>query len=316
MIAAGIDCGTNSIRLLIAEVREDGTLEELDRRTRIVRLGQGVDATGAFAPEALERTFEAVDEYAEALKAHEVSGLLFGATSATRDASNREEFLEGVRSRLGVTPRVISGDEEARLSFTGATVASGDEAKTLVVDLGGGSTEFVVGRGRGAGAVLDGALSTDMGCVRFTERFLRTDPPTAQEIEAARAAAREKIADAEAAVGLTGLERVVGVAGTVTTVMAAALGLGAYDRSAIHDAPRPIGEVRKAAMDLLARPRAEREALGFMHPGRVDVIGAGALIFDAVLERIQELNPGLDEVRASETDILDGLTLKAAEEAR
>ncbi|GAA1354316.1 Ppx/GppA phosphatase family protein [Falsarthrobacter nasiphocae] len=315
MIVAGIDCGTNSIRLLIAETDGEGGLRELDRRTTIVRLGQGVDKTGRFAEEALERTFAAVDEYAAALREHEVAGIRFGATSATRDAENRDVFLDGVRDRLGITPEVIAGEEEARLSFTGATVGSVDDARTLVVDLGGGSTEFVVGRPGPGAAAIEGAISTDMGCVRFTERFVSGDPVTDVDVEALRAGVAAHLDEADRAVGLEGIERVIGVAGTITSVMAEALGLDAYRREAIHGASLPIEDVRAAAVRLARAPLAERADRPFMHPGRVDVIVAGALIWDAVLGRLERLNPGLRAVSASETDILDGLAFSAAQRA-
>ena len=316
MIVAGIDCGTNSIRLLIAEETPEGTLREVERRTTIVRLGQDVDRTGEFAPEALERTFGAVDLYADALAARGAEHIVFGATSATRDASNREAFMTGIRQRLGIEPRVISGDQEALLSFTGATVDARDDARTLVVDLGGGSTEFVVGRCENGQVRLEGAKSTDMGSVRFTERFLRSDPPTEEEMSAAREEIRRKIAEAETEVNLSGLDRVVGVAGTITTIFAMALGLSRYDRQAIHGQEVPISLLRSTAMQLVTADRETKTAIPVLHPGRVDVIGAGALIVDSILERLSEANPHLTTMAVSETDILDGLTMLALREAR
>ncbi len=320
---AGIDCGTNSIRLMIADVREDGTLSPLDRRTTIVRLGQDVDKTGRFAPEALERTFGAADLYADILKSCRVpvENIRFGATSATRDASNRDVFIRGIEERLGVRPEVITGADEARLSFLGATLDRRDGVPTLVVDLGGGSTEFVVGSSGDDGAELSGAVSTDMGSVRFTERYLLSDAvmaggaPSSSQIEKAREAVRAKIAEAEQSVPLDSIERMIGVAGTITTIFGKALGLKEYRSESIHGAEVPVSQLRQAAMSLVTATREEKSRMPFLHPGRVDVIGAGALIFDTILERVTELNPSLTLVCASETDILDGITMWAAEQA-
>ena len=258
---AGVDCGTNSIRLLIS--RPAGTdettgagadpvapLADVVREMRVVRLGEGVDATGAFSDAALERTFAAVDEYARLVQRHHAGRVRFVATSASRDVSNRAAFVDGVRERLGVEPEVVSGAEEAGLSFAGAvsaveTADLGPEDLVLVVDLGGGSTELVVGTP--AGEVV-GAVSLDMGCVRFTERHLRSDPPTSDEVAAARADARRLLDDAAARLPLERVARVVGVAGSVTTVTAEALGLSTYEPEAIHGARLPIAEFR-AALD-------------------------------------------------------------------
>lgn len=321
MRVAAIDCGTNSIRLLIADVSRgaggtaDGavTLTDVHREMRVVRLGQGVDATGMLAPEALERTFAAVTDYAALIGSHDVERIRFVATSATRDAGNRDVFVDGIKARLGVAPEVVSGAEEAALSFAGATsvLPALDDELVLVVDLGGGSTEFVVGN---AGGVQAG-LSTDMGCVRFTERFLRSDPPTAAEIAAAEAAVEAEISQVLARVALGSVTRVVGVAGTVTTITARALGLASYQAEVIHAAVVPLAEIDRAASDLLGMARADRAALGFMHPGRVDVIGAGALIWRTVLRRLAALTAGrIDAATSSEHDILDGIALGAAGE--
>lgn len=318
---AGVDCGTNSIRLLIS--RPAGTdettgagadpaapLADVVREMRVVRLGEGVDATGAFSDAALERTFAAVDEYARLVQRHHAGRVRFVATSASRDVSNRAAFVDGVRERLGVEPEVVSGAEEAGLSFAGAvsaveTADLGPEDLVLVVDLGGGSTELVVGTP--AGEVV-GAVSLDMGCVRFTERHLRSDPPTSDEVTAARADALRLLDDAAARLPLERVARVVGVAGSVTTVTAEALGLSTYEPEAIHGARLPIAEFRAAAEGLVAATRAERAERGFMHPGRVDVIGAGALLWSTVLERVAEV-AGVTEAWASEHDILDGIVL-------
>ncbi|MDM7990561.1 Ppx/GppA phosphatase family protein [Arthrobacter sp. zg-Y877] len=314
MRVAAIDCGTNSIRLLIADVSRDGQgvaqLTDVVRLMRVNRLGQGVDATGRLAPEALERTFAAADEYADLIRRHGASRVRFVATSASRDAENRQEFVDGIRARLGVEPEVISGDEEAALSFAGAAsvFAGGNGAKTLVVDLGGGSTEFVLGDGSGVLA----AKSTNMGCVRFTERYLLSDPPTEAEIAAARADILDMIASALATVPLARADRLVGVAGTITTVTAAALGLSEYSPDAIHGTELSRDQIDDAADALLRRNRAARAALPYMHPGRVDVIGAGALIWRTIVDRVDELTDGrVVTAFASEHDILDGIALSA-----
>ena len=314
MRVAAIDCGTNSIRLLIADVTAtDGvpTLLDVHREMRVVRLGAGVDATGMLAPEALERTFAALDDYAELIATHQVERIRFVATSATRDAGNRDVFVAGVKARLGVEPEVVSGAEEAALSFAGdvSVIPALGEELVLVVDLGGGSTEFVVGNAQGVQA----ATSTDMGCVRFTERYLRSDPPTAQEIAAAEAAIEAKINDVLLEVPLVDVYKVVGVAGSITTITAQALGLASYGRELIHAAVVPLQSAEEAATELLGMAREDRAALGFMHPGRVDVIGAGSLIWRTVLRRLRTLTGGrIDSATTSEHDILDGIALGAA----
>lgn len=319
---AGVDCGTNSIRLLIARPAgaEDAAepaglpagapLEDVVREMRVVRLGEGVDATGAFSEAALERTFAAVDEYAHLVKRHHAGRVRFVATSASRDVSNREAFVQGVAERLGVEPEVISGEEEARLSFAGAVSAVDvsaldDDALVLVVDLGGGSTEFVVGTP--AGEVVD-AVSMDMGCVRFTERFGLAGSAAADGVAAARAAVERVMDDVAARLPLERVGAAVGVAGTVTTVTAEALGLAEYDPAAIHGAVLPVERLRAAAEALLTADREERAARGFMHPGRVDVIGAGSLIWSTVLARVAAAS-GVTEAVTSEHDILDGIVL-------
>jgi exopolyphosphatase / guanosine-5'-triphosphate,3'-diphosphate pyrophosphatase len=316
---AAIDCGTNSIRLLIADVSPArGELTDVTRRMEIVRLGQGVDATGRLAPQALARTLGAVEQYARAIGAAGATATRMVATSATRDASNAAEFTAGVVAILGVEPEVISGAQEARLSFTGATAelagagsAAGLEPPYLVVDIGGGSTEFVVGGGTGELR----AVSTDIGCVRLTERHLQADPPTARQLAAATADIDAAIDTAAAAV-LDGARpggaarTLVGLAGSVTTVAAIALRLPAYDAERIHHARITAGQVHEVAQRLLGATRAQRAAIGPMHPGRVDVIGAGALILDRILARL-----GFAEVVASEHDILDGIAWSLAADA-
>lgn len=315
MRVAAIDCGTNSIRLLIADVDTlaDGgqQLRDVHREMRVVRLGQGVDVTGVLGVEALERTFAAVDDYAELIRAAGAERVRFVATSATRDAGNREVFMAGIHARLGLSPDVVSGAEEAELSFAGAVSVLPvlENRNVLVVDLGGGSTEFVVGNTTG----VTGALSTDMGCVRFTERYLQSDPPTEAEIAAAEAAIEDKLAEVMAVVPLDRVDSIVGVAGSITTITAHALGLESYRSELIHAAVVPLKKVDDAATSLLSMTRQERAALGFMHPGRVDVIGAGALIWRTVLRYLSQVTAErLESVTSSEHDILDGIALGVA----
>ncbi|MBA4865384.1 Ppx/GppA family phosphatase [Streptomyces sp. PSKA54] len=309
---AAIDCGTNSIRLLVADVHPDsGELVELDRRMKIVRLGQGVDRTGRLAPEALERTFAACREYAEAIRAHGAQKVRFVATSASRDAENRDDFVRGVFDILGVEPEVVTGDQEAEFSFTGATkeLVGRDhlDKPFLVVDIGGGSTEFVVGEEH-----VRAARSVDIGCVRMTERHLVrdgvvTDPPTEGQIDAVRADIEAALDLAEQTVPLKEARTLVGLAGSVTTVAAIALGLQEYDSAAIHHSRISYEQVAAITRQLLSSTHAERAAIPVMHPGRVDVIGAGALVLLAIMERV-----GVREVVVSEHDILDGIALSIA----
>jgi exopolyphosphatase / guanosine-5'-triphosphate,3'-diphosphate pyrophosphatase len=308
---AAIDCGTNSIRLLIADIeRGNGTtsLTDVVREMRVVRLGEGVDATGELAPAALERTFAATADYAELIREHGAEAVRFVATTASRDARNREVFVDGIRNLLGVEPEVISGDEEAALSFAGASSVLPilDGHQVLVVDLGGGSTEFVLGTAQGVTA----AKSVDVGCVRLTERHLRNDPPTAEQISAAEADVDAAMALAQRDVPLEQATAVVGVAGSITTITAHALRLPEYRPDDIHGAELPLDTVRAAATDLLEMDRSERAGLPYMHPGRVDVIGAGGLVWRRILERLGELTGGrITTATASEHDILDGIAL-------
>ncbi|MFJ6212676.1 exopolyphosphatase [Streptomyces sp. NPDC092296] len=307
---AAVDCGTNSIRLLIADLtRPDGapaaTSRDVDRRMTIVRLGQGVDRTGRLAPEALERTFAACREYAELIRSHGVGPerTRFVATSASRDAENRDDFVRGVVDILGVEPEVVTGDEEAQLSFTGATrglTAAGVrlEQPYLVVDIGGGSTEFVLGDD-----TVRAARSVDVGCVRLTERhFAGADPVTPGQIAAARADIERALDLAAERVPLDQARTLVGLAGSVTTVAALALGLTEYDSARIHHSRISLDQVREVTGGLLAADHRQRAALPVIHPGRVDVIGAGALVLLALMERT-----GAAEVVVSEHDILDGI---------
>ncbi|GAB2969421.1 Ppx/GppA phosphatase family protein [Actinotalea caeni] len=310
---AAIDCGTNSIRLLVADATTgpDGAAELSDvvRLMEVVRLGQGVDRTGELAPEALERTLAATDTYAALCEEHGVEAVRFVATSATRDARNRDVFVDGVRERLGVEPEVISGTEEAALSFAGAVRAlAPEDGPALVVDIGGGSTELVLGDVGPTAGPPTASTSLDMGCVRMTERHLATDPPTAEEIAAAERDVRDALESGAAVVPLGGVRTLVGVAGSVTTVTAHALHLDRYRPEAINGARLPVADVLAACEELLHATRAERAALPYMHPGRVDVIGAGALVWAEVVRRVAA-DSGIDTVVASEHDILDGIAL-------
>ncbi|MEU1017526.1 Ppx/GppA phosphatase family protein [Streptomyces sp. NPDC005900] len=312
---AAVDCGTNSIRLLVADADPvTGELRDLDRRMTIVRLGQDVDRTGRLAPEALERTFAACREYAEAIEAHGgVERVRFVATSASRDADNREEFVRGVLDILGVEPEVITGAQEAEFSFTGATreLAGRDDlaGPYLVVDIGGGSTEFVVGTDS-----VEAARSVDVGCVRMTERHLVrdgavADPPSPERFAAVRADVEAALDLAEQAVPLKRARTLVGLAGSVTTVAAIALGLDTYDSRAIHHSRISYEQVAAIAERLMGATHAERAAIPVMHPGRVDVIAAGALVLLTIMDRT-----GAREVVVSEHDILDGIAHKVAAE--
>jgi len=306
---AAIDCGTNSIRLLIAD-RIDGRLRDLHREMRIVRLGEGVDATGQFSPDALARTRAALEDYAALLRGHGVRKLRMVATSATRDAANREDFFAMTADALGsVVPgaiaEVITGSEEAELSFNGA-VGELDSAAApfVVVDLGGGSTEVVLGTGSGVRA----SYSADIGCVRMTERCLHSDPPTAAEVAAAREVVRERLAEALRVVPVAQAKTWVGVAGTFTTIAALAYGMAEYDADAIHLSRVRFGDLLAVCDQLIGMTRAQRAALGPMHEGRVDVIGGGAIIVEELAAALSE-RAGIDEIIVSEHDILDGIAL-------
>jgi exopolyphosphatase/guanosine-5'-triphosphate,3'-diphosphate pyrophosphatase len=306
---AAIDCGTNSIRLLIAD-RIDSRLRDLHREMRIVRLGEGVDATGQFSPDALARTRAALEDYAALLRGHGVRKLRMVATSATRDAANREDFFAMTADVLGsVVPgaiaEVITGSEEAELSFNGA-VGELDSAAApfVVVDLGGGSTEVVLGTGSGVRA----SYSADIGCVRMTERCLHSDPPTVAEVAAAREVVRERLAEALRVVPVAQAKTWVGVAGTFTTIAALAYGMAEYDADAIHLSRVRFGDLLAVCDKLIGMTRAQRAALGPMHEGRVDVIGGGAIVVEELAAALGEL-AGIDELIVSEHDILDGIAL-------
>jgi len=309
--AAAVDCGTNSIRLLIAEV-SDGRLRDVHRETRIVRLGQGVDATGRFAPDAIARTRTALTDYASLLRAHGVERVRMVATSAARDVTNRDVFFAMTAEVLGaVVPgavaEVITGTEEAELSFRGA-VGELDSAAApfVVVDLGGGSTEIVLGGDR-----VVASYSADIGCVRLTERCLHSDPPTPEEVETARRVVRERL---EVALGVVPVEEArswVGLAGTMTTLSALAHNMTTYDSAAIHLSRVPGSDLLAVCERLIGMTRSQRAALGPMHEGRADVIAGGAIVVEELACELRT-RAGIDELIVSEHDILDGIVLSVA----
>lgn len=311
--AAAVDCGTNSIRLLIADV-DGSSVVDVVREMRIVRLGQGVDATGRFADEALKRVFDACDEFAELIDEHGPMPVRFVATSATRDAENRDEFIAGVKERLGVAPEVISGEEEASLSFLGASagvssrVEGGLPQPVLVMDLGGGSTELVVGSGT-AGS----GFSMNIGCVRMTERHITADPISDEQIAAVEADVDAAFDEAAQHVDIASARALVGVAGTITTLTAAALELDAYVPDAIHGAQLSSDEVSRTVQSLIEMTSDERAKLPYMHPGRVDVIVGGAIVYRRLIRRIEEAVGGSIPIVTSEADILDGIAIDLAE---
>jgi exopolyphosphatase/guanosine-5'-triphosphate,3'-diphosphate pyrophosphatase len=302
MRVAAIDCGTNSIRLLIADI-DGNNFREVVRDMEIVRLGQGVDETGQFHPDAIARTLTAVDKFAAEIAKRGVEKIRFCATSATRDATNRHLFVDGVRERLGIELEVITGEEEAALSFAGAIKdLDPTNGPFLVVDIGGGSTEFVFGT-----STVEAARSVNIGCVRMTERHFASDPATAEQIELARTDIQAAIAQAAAVVPITKAKTLVAVAGTATTVAAAALELPEYDRYAIHLSRVTAQQTRNAASMFATSTREQRLSLGYMHPGRVDVIAAGSLVLSEIMKAT-----GATEFVASESDILDGMAFSLA----
>lgn len=296
---AAVDCGTNSIRLLI----HDTDTGEVSRRNTIVRLGQGVDETGQFAPEAIERTRAALADYVKEMQREHVTRVRMVATSATRDAANREDFFAMTRELLGqiqpgAVAEVISGEEEAALSFAGAT-ADIDPARGpfCVIDLGGGSTEFV----------MEGhAISTQMGCVRITERIMRTDPPTAEETAEARKFIDANVTTASATVPFAKAQTFVGCAGTFTTLSALAQGLESYDPERIHMSEIPFDRLRKVTADLRAKSAEQRRENPVVHPGRADVIGSGSTVVEQLMDAF-EREAGATSFIISEKDILDGI---------
>ena len=311
MRVAAFDCGTNSLRLLIADVAADGTLTDLRRETRVVRLGQGVDATGEFAPEALERTFAVAKEFAEVAAEYQPEKLRFVATSASRDVKNRDEFFAGIFSILGVVPDVIAGEEEARLSFLGATARLEDaDGPYVVMDLGGGSTDLVLGHDD-----VQAAVSMDIGSVRLTERHMPVETPSEDQIQAALTDIDGQLDQAAKIVDFSVPRTFIGVAGTVTTITAGILGLESYQRERIHGAHISVADVADESRRLLAMDRQTRTDLPYMHPGRVDVIGAGSLLFARIVARFDQAVTaagGSLDIRISETDILDGTALDLA----
>jgi exopolyphosphatase/guanosine-5'-triphosphate,3'-diphosphate pyrophosphatase len=314
---AAVDCGTNSLRLLIADVDPGrGELADVTRRMEIVRLGQGVDQTGRLAPEALARTVAALGRFADVIAASGARAVRMVATSATRDAANSAEFTRQVSEILGVAPDVLTGSEEAALSFAGATAelagTSGDPL--LVADIGGGSTEFVLGVAGAAGAdrrehAVRG-ISVDVGCVRMTERHLHGDPPACREVAAATADIDAALTAVTEAVPVRQARTLIGLAGSVTTVAGIAMGLPAHDADRIHHARISAADVYEVTRSLLAQTRGARAGIGVMHPGRVDVIGGGALVLDRIMQRF-----GFSEVLVSEHDILDGIAWSLARDA-
>ncbi|SEG46274.1 exopolyphosphatase / guanosine-5'-triphosphate,3'-diphosphate pyrophosphatase [Thermomonospora echinospora] len=304
---AAVDCGTNSVRLLIADIA-DGRLTDLERRMEIVRLGEGVDETGRLAPQALERTFTAMRAYAKLIDVHGAESTRVVATSATRDAANRADFVAGVVDIFGVQPEVVTGEEEAELSFLGATRELAElrpPRPYLVVDIGGGSTEFVLGSSHA-----QASRSVDIGCVRMTERHVRDTggaPPSPERIAAAVADIDGALADVRRRVPVDEARTLVGLAGSVTTVAGMALGLTEYDPARIHLSRITASQVHEVTRDLLHMSHDERAAVGVMHPGRVDVIGMGALILDRIMREY-----GFGAVVVSEHDILDGIAWSLA----
>ena len=297
MRVAAIDCGTNSIRLLVADI-EGNAFREVHRDMQIVRLGAGVDKNKAFDPDAITRTLSAAEDFARVIASKGVEKIRFCATSATRDASNRALFIDGVREILGIEPEVIPGSEEASLSFLGATKELGsDLTPRLVVDIGGGSTEFVLGAGK-----VEFARSVNIGCVRMSERHLNTQPPSATQLEAATLDIDAAIAEAAQEVPFARAKTLIAVAGTATTVAAAALGLSDYDRYSIHLSRISAEKVHEVAQMFASMTRDEIASLGYMHPGRVDVITSGSLVLSRVMK-----STGASEFVASESDILDGI---------
>jgi exopolyphosphatase/guanosine-5'-triphosphate,3'-diphosphate pyrophosphatase len=297
MRVAAIDCGTNSIRLLIADI-EGENFREIAREMEVVRLGQGVDKTGAFHPDAIQRTLAAVDKYAAEIRKRGVEKIRFCATSATRDATNRALFIDGVKERLGIEPEVIAGEVEAALSFIGATKDfDKSQGPFLVIDIGGGSTEFVFGTDK-----VEAARSMNIGCVRMSERHFTGDQPDPGQIASAIEDIDEAIRQAAKNVPITGAKTVIMVAGTATTIAAAALDLPAYNRYAIHLSRISAERAHQISTELLRESREQRAAHGYMHPGRVDVIGAGSLVLDRIM-----IASGASEFVASESDILDGM---------
>ncbi|HCD2522402.1 TPA: Ppx/GppA family phosphatase [Corynebacterium striatum] len=311
---AAVDCGTNSIRLLICEVQEDGKIRDIVRTMEIVRLGQGVDATGEFAAEALERTRVALEGYVQQMKFENVKRVRMVATSATRDVKNQREFFDMAAQLLGqiqqgAQAEVITGEEEALLSFKGAvTDLASHKGPFCVIDLGGGSTEFVVGTAEGE---ILGAHSAQMGCVRLTERIMRTDPPTEAEIEIAADYVEQRMQEVEKIVPISDAQTFVGCAGTFTTLLALAQGLERYDADAIHGSEMRFDALRVLTRQLMGVPSDVRALNPVIHPGRADVIGGGSVAVEGIIRMI-ERNSDAKSFFISEKDILDGIVVGIA----
>jgi exopolyphosphatase/guanosine-5'-triphosphate,3'-diphosphate pyrophosphatase len=295
---AAVDIGTNSVRLLVGDVdTPDGPLTTIDRRMHITRLGQGVDATRRLAPEAIERTLAVLREYGEAIEAHGATRVRATATSAARDAENRDDLCTPAKAALGTEPELLSGQEEAQLSFAGATTGLTAPAPYLIVDIGGGSTELVYGT-----TTPEALCSLDIGCVRITEQWLHSDPPAPEELSNAVAVVRDHLADAERAIpNLRDAQTLVGLAGTITTVAAVEQGLP-YDRERIHHFHLTHAAVEDVFRTLAVEPVAERRHNPGLEPERADVIVGGVIVLATILRTFE-----FDEVLVSEDDILDGL---------
>lgn len=306
---AAIDCGTNSIRLLISEIDQDGKVRDITRTMEIIRLGQGVDATGEIAPDALERARVALEGYVRQMKFEKVTRVRMVATSATRDAKNQQEFFDMTAELLGqiqsgAKAEVISGEEEALLSFNGAVAdMEPDRGPFCVIDLGGGSTEFVVGT---ADEEILRSHSAYMGCVRLTERIMRTDPPTESEIEIASEYVAERMGEVEKIVPMSKARTIVGCAGTFTTLSALAQGLERYDPDAIHGSELRFDALRVLLKQLVSIPSEERALNPVIHPGRADVIGGGAVAVEGIMQLIERTSDARSFF-ISEKDILDGI---------
>jgi exopolyphosphatase/guanosine-5'-triphosphate,3'-diphosphate pyrophosphatase len=299
---AAIDIGTNSVRLLVAEVEGDA-LKSVDRRTRITRLGQGVNQTRRLDPEAIARTVEVIAEYAEVIKTSDVTRVRAAATSASRDATNRDDFFDPVEQLLGAPPELLSGEEEARLEFTGATAGLTEPSPYLVVDIGGGSTEFIVGTD-----APDGLMSIDVGCVRLTEQFLHSDPPSAEELSVAVSVVRDHLADVDREVAGAGAAKtLIGTAGTVWTLGAIELGVDTSESERIHHFRLTRAAAEEIFRTLATEPIAQRRHNPGLEPGRVDVIVGGVIVVVSVMRHW-----GFDEMVISEADILDGLARSIA----
>lgn len=315
---AAVDCGTNSIRLLISDISEKGKIKDISRTMEIVRLGEGVDATGEISEAALARTHAALEDYVGQMRFEGVTRVRMVATSATRDAKNQQQFFNMTAELLGqiqpgVRAEVISGEEEANLSFKGAVSDLTEEKSPYcVIDLGGGSTEFIVGTSDGD---ILGAYSAQMGCVRLTERILRTDPPTETEIEIAQDYVADRMEEVEKIVPVSKAKTFVGCAGTFTTLSALAQGLERYDADAIHGSQLRFDALRVLIRELAKSPADVRALNPVIHPGRADVIGGGSIAVEGIMNLV-ERNSKADSFIISEKDILDGIIAGLAAEIR